>query len=76
MTTDLQNTPHKIQQGEIPHFANQRKKQKLYFALVALLLIVFTFLLARTAGIKDGQKDARAKIEATINTTDGPTSLK
>jgi len=47
----------------------------LIFLLGAALLIVITFLVARNIGQREGQRDAREKIEKEYDLTAGPKSL-
>ncbi len=76
MTAFQQSIQNENLQSENPHCAQKRKRSWIYFCIIAFFLIVITFLLARTAGIKSGQENARIKIEANCNTTEGPESLR
>lgn len=45
------------------------------FLIVAVVAVVLTFFIARYAGVKEGRRQAREKIEQTTNLTAGPESL-
>lgn len=58
-----------------PQMPHRSPRAPLLFALAALLLVVITFFCARSAGTKEGQRDAREKIENESDLTAGPESL-
>lgn len=44
-------------------------------ALAAIIVWTVTFFIARDAGVKDGQRQAREEIQANDSITDGPDRL-
>lgn len=80
-STDASSVPH----TDVQHSRRERTEERtgaiqriplcLLFATLTVLLAVIVFFCARSEGIKQGQREAREKIEAENDLTAGPHSL-